>query len=90
MISRFIAPKTTPSLFSYQTRAGTGFSVAAGAAVRANLPLISQKSELAEAIRHAPLRWEKLTRFIYDGRVELDNNTVEPFMAAEPRMGPRL
>lgn len=45
--------------------------------LRAKLGLISQKSKLAEAIRHAPLRREGLTRFIDDGRIELDNNTVE-------------
>lgn len=41
------------------------------------LGLISQKSKLAEAIRYALFRWEGLTRFIDDGRIELDNNTVE-------------
>src|SRR5829696_1855273 len=45
--------------------------------LRAKLGLISQKSKLAEAIRYALLRWEGLTRFIDDGRIELDNNTVE-------------
>ena len=45
--------------------------------LRAKLPLISQKSKLAEAIRYALSRWEGLTRFIDDGRIELDNNTVE-------------
>jgi transposase len=43
----------------------------------AKLALISQKSKLAEAIRYALSRWEGLTRFIDDGRIELDNNTVE-------------
>jgi len=32
---------------------------------------------LAEAIRYALARWPALTRFLDDGRVELDNNTVE-------------
>jgi hypothetical protein len=45
--------------------------------LRAKLGLISQKSKLAEAIRYALSRWEGLTHFIDDGRVELDNNTVE-------------
>jgi transposase len=45
--------------------------------LRAKLGLISQKSKLAEAIRYALARWEGLTRFIDDGRIELDNNTVE-------------
>jgi hypothetical protein len=45
--------------------------------LRAKLILISQKSKLATAIRYALSRWEGLTRFIEDGRIELDNNTVE-------------
>src|SRR6185312_1507419 len=45
--------------------------------LRVKLGLISQKSKLAEAIRSALSRWEGLTRFIDDGRIELDNNTVE-------------
>jgi len=45
--------------------------------MRAKLALISQKGKLAEAIRYALSRWEGLTRFIDDGRIELDNNTVE-------------
>src|SRR4051812_49177667 len=32
---------------------------------------------LADAIRYALSRWKGLTRFIDDGRVELDNNAVE-------------
>ncbi|SHG79862.1 IS66 family transposase [Bradyrhizobium erythrophlei] len=45
--------------------------------LRAKLGLISQKSKLANAIRYALSRWEGLTRFIDNGRIELDNNTVE-------------
>jgi transposase len=45
--------------------------------LRAKLGLISQKGKLAEAIRYALSRWEGLTRFIGDGRIELDNNAVE-------------
>jgi hypothetical protein len=32
---------------------------------------------LAEAIRYPLSRWQGLTRFINDGRIELDNNTFE-------------
>jgi Transposase IS66 family len=42
--------------------------------LRAKLTLISQKSKLADALRYALSRWEGLTRFIEDGRIELDNN----------------
>src|SRR6201991_758383 len=45
--------------------------------LRAKLALISQKIKLAEAIRYALSRWQGLRRFIDDGRIELDNNTVE-------------
>ncbi|WP_086999739.1 IS66 family transposase [Rhizobium sullae] len=41
------------------------------------LGLISQKTKLAEAIRYTLSRWEGLTRFIDDGRIEIDSNTVE-------------
>jgi len=45
--------------------------------LRAKLALVSQKSKLAEAIRYALSRWEGLTRFLDDGRIEIDSNTVE-------------
>jgi transposase len=45
--------------------------------LRAKLALISQKTKLAEAIRYALSRWDGLTRFLDDGRVEIDSNVVE-------------
>jgi transposase len=45
--------------------------------LRARLETVSQKSKLAEAIRYALSRWEGLTLFLDDGRIEIDNNTVE-------------
>jgi transposase len=45
--------------------------------MREKLALISQKSKLAEAIRYALSRWNGLTLFIDDGRVEIDSNIVE-------------
>ena len=45
--------------------------------LRARLETISQKGKLAEAIRYALSRWEGLARFLDDGRIELDSNTVE-------------
>ena len=41
---------------------------------------VSQKSGLAEAIRYALSHWEGLTRFLSDGRIEIDNNIVERTM----------
>ncbi len=41
------------------------------------LALISQKTKLAEAIRYTLSRWDGLTSFIDDGRIEIDSNTVE-------------
>jgi len=43
----------------------------------AKLALISQKSKLAEAIRYTLSRSTGLRRFLYDGRIEIDNNVVE-------------
>jgi transposase len=38
---------------------------------------IPGRAKLAEAIRYALNRWDALTRFIDDGRIELDTNPVE-------------
>ena len=38
---------------------------------------VSAKSKLGEAIRYALTRWDGLSRFIEDGRIDLDSNTVE-------------
>lgn len=43
----------------------------------AKLETISRKSKLAEAIRYALSRWQGLTRFLDDGRIEIDSNVVE-------------
>jgi transposase len=45
--------------------------------LRAKLATISQKGKLAEALRYALSRWEGMTHFIDDGRIEIDNNAVE-------------
>jgi len=45
--------------------------------LRGKLSLISQKTKLAEAIRYALSRWEGLSLFVEDGRVEIDSNIVE-------------
>jgi transposase len=45
--------------------------------LREKFGLISQKTKLAEAIRYTLSRWEGLTRFMDDGRIEIDSNTVE-------------
>lgn len=38
---------------------------------------VSRKSELAGAIRYALTRWVALTRYVEDGRIEIDNNAAE-------------
>jgi transposase len=43
----------------------------------AQLGRVSGKSNLAEAIRYALRHWQGLVLFLEDGRLELDNNTVE-------------
>jgi hypothetical protein len=43
----------------------------------AQLERVSGRSNLAEAIRYALRHWQGLVLFLEDGRIELDNNTVE-------------
>ena len=45
--------------------------------LEAQLAAVSGKSTIAGAIRYALSRWEGLTRFLDDGRIEIDSNTVE-------------
>ena len=45
--------------------------------LEAELNRIPPRGGLADAIRYALTRWRALCRFLDDGRVELDNNTVE-------------
>jgi transposase len=45
--------------------------------LRAALTAISAKSTLARAIRYALSRWDALTRYTSDGRLEMTNNAAE-------------
>jgi hypothetical protein len=45
--------------------------------LEAQLPRVAGRSTPAEAIRYAFSPWEGLTRFLHDGRIELDTNPVE-------------
>jgi transposase len=45
--------------------------------LEAQLDLVSQGSALAGAIRYGLRHWEGLCRFLEDGRLEMDTNTVE-------------
>ncbi len=45
--------------------------------LHAQLATLSQRTKLAEAIRYAHSRWAGLTLFLDEGRIEIDNNTVE-------------
>jgi len=45
--------------------------------MEAQLTTVSQKSTIAEAFRYALTRWSGLTRFLNDGRIEIDSNAVE-------------
>jgi transposase len=38
---------------------------------------VSAKAKLGEAIRYALTRWDGLSRFLEDGQVDLDSNTIE-------------
>jgi transposase len=46
----------------------------------AQLAKLPARGPLAEAIRYALNHWEGLQRFLDDGRIELDNNSVERAM----------
>lgn len=41
------------------------------------IPQLSRKSDLAKAMRYMQGHWAGLTRFLDDGRIEVDSNTVE-------------
>lgn len=45
--------------------------------IKNTLPTLPQKHKLAEAMRYALSRWEALSLYIDDGRVEIDNNIAE-------------
>ena len=45
--------------------------------LEAKLATVASRSPLAEAVRYALARWDGLTRFLGDGRIELDTNPVE-------------
>jgi transposase len=46
------------------------------------LAKLSQKSDVAVAIRYALERWSALLRYCEDGRIEMDNNTAERALRA--------
>ena len=48
--------------------------------LEASLARISGKGELASAIRYTLSRWEALTRYLADGRLEMSNNAAERAM----------
>ncbi len=50
--------------------------------LQTTLTQVSKKSALAEAIRYALARWEALTRYCGDGRLEIDNNAAERALRA--------
>lgn len=45
--------------------------------LKAELDRVPPRGGVADAIRYALVRWNALCRFLEDGRIELDNNTVE-------------
>ena len=48
--------------------------------LEATLPQLSTKSSLAKVIRYMLAHWNGLVRFLEDGRLEVDTNTVERHM----------
>ncbi len=45
--------------------------------LEATLAKLSTKSDTAAAIRYALSRWRALTRYVDDGKLEIDNNAAE-------------
>ena len=45
--------------------------------IEVTLPELSAKTEIAAAMRYALGRWASLTRYLHDGRIEIDNNAAE-------------
>src|SRR5215470_6904121 len=45
--------------------------------LKAQLARVSKSSTIAEDIRYGLNRWSGFTRFLDDGRIEMDSNTVE-------------
>ncbi len=45
--------------------------------LREQLSTLSRKSNTADAITYAMNQWQALTRYLDDGRIEIDNNTAE-------------
>ena len=45
--------------------------------LEATLPKLSGKSDLAGAMRYGLSRWQALTGYINNGRIEIDNNAAE-------------
>lgn len=41
------------------------------------LSRVSAKSDIAQAVRYSLARWKALTRYVDDGRLEIDNNAAE-------------
>jgi hypothetical protein len=50
--------------------------------LRHTLTRVSKKSELAKAIGYVLTRWTALTRYVTDGRIEIDNNAAERALRA--------
>jgi transposase len=42
-----------------------------------HLPKTPEQSKIGKAIRYCLLHWEKLTNYLRDGRIEIDNNAIE-------------
>ncbi len=50
--------------------------------LREKLARVSKKSDLAKAISYVLTRWTALTRYVGDGRIEIDNNAAERALRA--------
>jgi len=76
-IEREIRGKTPEERRAVRQDEATGILAQFRAWLDATLAQVSAKSELAGAIRYALVRWESLTLYCRDGRIEIDNNSAE-------------
>ena len=76
-IEREIRGKLPQERVAVRQAHATGILEELYAWLNATLLTVSAKSNLAAAIKYALVRWQALTRYRDDGRIEIDNNTAE-------------
>lgn len=76
-IERGISGKSPEARLQVRREASAPLVAELKAFLETSLTRISRKGELAIAIRYSLVRWEALTRYLDDGRLEMTNNAAE-------------